>query len=80
MISRKSGQTDPKANSNFWVKVASLDGVGMGNGLVGTKDLMLRSSGLDLSSQDCEDGGGWELCCIEGDSIAISPLTRSPLS
>ena len=24
MISRRSGQTEPSANSNFWVKVASL--------------------------------------------------------
>ena len=39
----------PKANSNFCVKVASLEGVGTGSGLVGTKLFIFKSSGLDLS-------------------------------
>lgn len=30
MISRKRGDTDPKAISSFWVREASRDGVGMG--------------------------------------------------
>ena len=71
----------PNANSNFCVNVASREGVGIGKGLVGTKDLMLSSSGLDFSTSEdaeivlCDDGG----CCM-GDNMAISPLTRSPLS
>jgi hypothetical protein len=74
IISLNNGQTDPNANSNFWVKVASRDGVETGSGFVDTNDLMFKSSGRDL-----ESGSFDGFCCI-GDNIAISPLTRSPRS
>ena len=35
----------------FLIMILYLDGVGIGNGFVGTKDLILKSSGRDLSEE-----------------------------
>lgn len=73
MISLKRGHTDPKAVSNFWVKEASLDGVGAGVGEAdGFGKLMGISSGLE---------GNWAKSpadVFDMTTTLISPLGFSP--
>ena len=51
--------------------ISYLDGVGIGNGFVGTKDLILKSSGRDLSEESVLFV--WLAGCCIGDNMAISP-------
>ena len=68
----------PKACSNFCVSVASLDGVGTGKGLDGTKVLMPRSSGLGFDDPESPDSFWFWFWCWAGERSEISCLTRSP--
>jgi len=77
IISLSKGQTDPRAASNFCVRLDSLAGVGKGNPSADMSGFIFNSSALGTVE---EDGLAVELCIGEPLTTLICPWGFSPRS